>query len=286
MLVAESPVTQILDRIQEPVDSDPVKAVASVVPAGESSPAHSEPFSASLGKSSFVSIERTELVEEHEVYLLNDSWQQIARAGDWAGILVSDPSECTIRHAVVEFGRTGIEIADSAVGVAEIADCTVRTNWIGILCQSTFATVTGCTIMDQVLSGDAEPLPGSGDNASGSGIVCILSAQPVISHCTFRENQMNDVGILSGGLPDLGRIGNRASPGRNTFLRPRGMHAIFNATANTIYGQMNVFTLLPGESVEDTLFDDTDDPSLGPIIWAPVGEPLTGVGGTSWQAYR
>jgi hypothetical protein len=49
---------------------------------------------------------------------------------------------------------------------------------------------------------------------------------------------------------------------------------------------MNVFALLPGEHVEDTLYDDTDDPSLGQIIWAPVGEPLTGVGGTSWQAYR
>jgi len=221
-----------------------------------------------------------------EVYLFNDSWQRQPSSGDWAGIILESAGLGTMENCIVEYARSGVEVVNAAVGTVDLRASAIRANWIGVLCRDGFATVNGCTFAGQVISPDAPPLPGSGANATGSGLVCILGARPLVGNCIFGGNEGNDVGILDGALPDLGRIGNPASPGRNRFLQPREGYAIFNGTVNTIYAQMNIFDLLPGEGVEDTLYDDTDDASRGPVIWAPVGADLTGVGTAVWETYR
>jgi hypothetical protein len=224
--------------------------------------------------------------QERDVLLQNDSWSQVPQAGNWPGLFFRSPSRAVLENAVVEFAQEGIRISNAVEGAVEIRRCRIHTNWVGILCSGSRATITQSEIVNQEVSADAPPLPGSGINPSGSGLVCVFSAQPVVSYSTFSGNPINSVGILDTSRPSFGEVGDPVSPGRNAFRQPRGQNFMFNGTSLTIYAQQNFWDLLPGETVEDTIHDDTDNPQLGPIIWGPVGEDLTGIRDAAWGIYR
>jgi hypothetical protein len=224
--------------------------------------------------------------QERDVLLQNDSWSQVPAAGDWAGLIFRSPFGAVLENAVVEFAQEGIRIANAADGTVEIRGCRVRSNWLGILCAGSRATIEATEIVNQEVSLDASSLPGTGINPSGSGMVCIQSAQPVVSYSTFSGNPINSVGILDTSRPSFGETGNASSPGRNAFRQPRGQNYMFNGTALTIYAQHNIWELLPGETVEDVIYDDTDNPQRGPIIWGPEGEDFTGVAADGWRRYE
>jgi hypothetical protein len=223
---------------------------------------------------------------EYDVYLKNDSWEQVPQPGDWAGLIFNSPTQSFMENAVLEFARRGIQITGAAEGAVELRDTVVRSSWVGILCNNTRATIVGANVYGQVIDADAVPLPG-GINPSGTGLMCIGLSQPVISFSTFSNNEINDVGILSSARPSFGEIDSSNSPGRNRFKLPRGQNYMFNGTPNDIYAQMNIWELLPGETVEDTIYDDTDDPALGMIIWEPRLTGIrTGVDSGDWDRYR
>jgi len=224
--------------------------------------------------------------QEYPVVLQNDSWSQTAQAGDWAGLIFNGPSQSSLNHCVVEFAQTGVQILNAVQGEMTVRNSIIQANWLGILCSGTRADITGTTVVGSEISPDATNLPGTGINPSGTGMYCIFSAQPVVSFSTFGNNELNGVGILDTSQPSFGRIGDADSPGRNKFRRPLGQNFMFNGTTLTIYAQQNFWELLPGETVEDVIYDDTDDPSRGPIIWGPVGEDLTDIDAGQWRVYR
>jgi hypothetical protein len=224
--------------------------------------------------------------QERDVLLQNDSWSQIPAAGDWPGLIFRSPSRAVLENAVVEFAQEGIRITNAPEGSVEIRGCRIRSNWLGILIAGSRARIESTEIVNQVISADASPLPGTGINPSGSGMVCIQSAQPIVAYSTFSGNPINSVGILDVSRPNFGETGNASSPGRNAFRQPRGQNYMFNGTALTIYAQLNFWELLPGETVEDVIYDDTDDPQRGPIIWGPQGEDFTGVAPDAWRGYE
>jgi hypothetical protein len=222
---------------------------------------------------------------EYDVYLKSDSWEQVPQPGDWAGLILDSPSRTFMENAVVEFAQRGIQIAGAEEGTVELRDIVVRANWLGILCNNTRATIVGANVYGQVIDAEAVPLPG-GINPSGTGLMCIGLSQPVVSFSTLSNNEINGVGILSSAQPSFGEIDSSNSPGRNHFKPPRGQNYMFNGTPNDIYAQMSIWELLPGETVEDTIYDDTDDPALGMIIWEPRLTGIrTGVDSREWSAY-
>jgi hypothetical protein len=224
--------------------------------------------------------------QEYPVVLQNDSWSQTAQAGDWAGLIFNGPSQSYLEHCVVEFAQTGVQIVNAVDGEMTVRNSVIQANWLGILCSGTRADIIGTTVVGHKISPDAPNLPGTGINPSGTGMYCIFSAQPVVSYSTFGNNELNGVGILDTSRPTFGEIGDPDSPGRNKFRRPLGQNFMFNGTTLTIYAQQNFWELLPGETVEDVIFDDTDAPSRGPIIWGPVGEDLTDIDPDQWRVYR
>jgi len=223
--------------------------------------------------------------QERAVYLQNDSWMQTAQPGDWAGLIFNAPNRSMVENAVVEFAQRAIQISGAADGAVELRDCAVRSNWLGVLCSNSYATIVGTHISGNVIDAQAAPLPG-GINPSGSGLICIGTSRPVVSFSTFADNEINSIGILGFARPSLGEISGINSPGRNEYRLPRGQNHIFNGTTQTIYAQLCTFERQAGESVEDTIFDDTDDPALGPIIWEPLLGTSTGVEGEGWASYR
>jgi len=223
--------------------------------------------------------------QERDVYLQNDSWMQSPQPGDWAGLIFNAPSQSYMENAVVEFAQRGIQAVGDANGALAIRDSVIRSNWLGILCSNSFARIEGATIYGQMIDPDAPPLTG-GINPSGTGLMCIGTSEPVVSYSVFSNNEINSVGILGFARPSFGRISIANSPGRNGFRLPRLQNYMFNGTTQAIYAQMNEFELAAGETIEDTLYDDTDDPALGPIIYEPQLGVTTGVPSGIWGVYR
>jgi len=221
---------------------------------------------------------------EYEVYLRNDSWEQVPQPGDWAGLILSSPEQSYLENAVVEFARRGLDLIGAAQGSFELRNSSLRSNWVGLLALDSAAAVTGAFISGQTWSPDAELIPGGADPA-GVGLVCAGSSDPVVSFSVFMNNGIAAVLILDDSVPSLGEMETPASPGHNQFRSPRGDYHVVNRTPNTIYAQMNAFELLSGEGVEDTLFDNTDDAAMGPIIWLPLGG-ATAVDARNWESYR
>jgi len=282
LLSGEAGIQVVPEEPAPTVTATPVGKMVFETPASKAGEFDAEAVLAQMMEDALTSA----VLQERPVYLQNDSWSQIPEPGDWAGLIFTDPSQSILRNCVVEFAQTGVQISNALQGAMTVSDSRIRGNWLGILCSNTRANIVGAVVNDNVISVDAVPLPGTGINPSGTGLMCILSAQPIVSYSTFQSNELNGVGILDTSRPNFGETGNTSSPGRNNFRRPLGQNFMFNGTALTIYAQFNFWDLLPGQTPEDVIYDDTDDPSRGPIIWGPEGADLTGVDSGAWKEYR
>jgi len=172
----------------------------------------------------------------------------------------------TIRGCRIIGGATksgGMAVWNSCEGLIEgnfIEGC-----GYGILCYSVGAnpTIRGNTIFSNTINSDTVNW--------GFGIACNGVNQPVIEDNVIRHHWYG-VAITGGAQPDLG--GGGMSSGENKLI-DNGLggevYAIFNNTSNPISATMNwygydVTTL---EQVEDCIWHQADDLSLGPVDYDP-----------------
>jgi parallel beta-helix repeat protein len=211
---------------------------------------------------------------------------------------------CTIEYNVVENGNTpqinlGTSGADSirimnceiignpenemAGGIAvttlfggsakaRIETNVIRDNRYGITCygNNIGSLIRGNEIRDNNTQ-NQPMLGGSGINFFGDG-----TNQSIVSGNTITGNLWG-ITIQNSAQPNFGQLeGDIYNPGANTFMdngNEGEIYDLYNNTPNTIMAQNNYWGTDDPAEVEDHIFHQPDDPSLGLVDYLPLYSP-------------
>lgn len=156
-----------------------------------------------------------------------------------------------------------------------ISNCTIENNRYGIAQLGGFihGEFHGNTIHNNNI--DNNPLTGgSGLNFQGpANNTAVVSGNSI-------EGNLWGVTILAQAQPSFGKIEEDGNPGRNVFDNngnDGNTFALYNNTPDSIWAQNNTWSHDPALEAEDVIFHQSDDETLGLVIFDPVFDESTSI---------
>lgn len=173
---------------------------------------------------------------------------------DWYGIIIKNLKEPSLlKHCIIEYGYKGITCYGSS---PEIANCEIRYNqYAGVSSEVRSNPV----IRNSTLSGN-----------EFAGLLCELASNPVIEKNVISQN-LNGIVIFDRSQPDLGRLAaaKGESVGENIILNNFESN-VYNNSTNEIFAQNNIWNTTGEAQIQETVFDNVQNPSKGQVLFMPV----------------
>ena len=160
----------------------------------------------------------------------------------------------------------------SGTNLVEISGCNISENRYGI-------TGTGpmnMKIKDNVLTNN---LHETNPMAGGSGLNMTYVTNCEISGNTI-DGHLWGITLVSVSAANCGEVDNPECPGNNVF-RNNGnggvLYDLYNNSTATVYAQNNIWNVSEqtAEQIATVIFDKSDNPSLGEVIYMPAGTPTS-----------
>lgn len=173
---------------------------------------------------------------------------------DWYGIIIKNLTEPSrLKHCIIEYGYKGITCYGSS---PEISNCEIRYNqYAGVSSEVRSNPV----IRNSTLSGN-----------EFAGLLCELASNPVVEKNVISQN-LNGIVIFDRSQPDMGRLSaaENESVGENIILNNFETN-IYNNSTVEIYAQNNIWNTTGEAQIQETVFDNAQNPSKGKVLFMPV----------------
>ena len=173
---------------------------------------------------------------------------------DWYGIVIKNIKEPSLlKHCIIEYGYKGITCYGSS---PEISGCEIRYNqYAGVSSEVRSSPI----VRNSTLSGN-----------DFAGLLCELASNPVVEKNVITQN-LNGVVIFDRSQPDLGHLsaGAGQSVGENIILNNFESN-IYNNSTNEIMAQNNIWNTSEEVRIQQTVFDNAQNPAKGKVVFAPV----------------
>lgn len=173
---------------------------------------------------------------------------------DWYGIIIKNLKEPSrLKHCIIEYGYKGITCYGSS---PEISNCEIRYNqYAGVSSEVRSNPI----VRNSTLSGN-----------EFAGLLCELASNPVVEKNVISQN-LNGIVIFDRSQPDLGRLSaaEGESVGENIILNNFETN-IYNNSTIEIYAQNNIWNTTGEAQIQETVFDNAQNPSKGKVLFMPV----------------